>query len=412
MGRLAPLLRRRRRAAGTDGGASDATRTRRIAATVLFLSFLDVFALLPTVAPHAAGLGAGPAMLGLVVGAYSAANLPANLVGGVLVDRIGRRRVALLGLALAVVTVAAYPLAGTPTQLVAVRLAHGIAGGVLVPAVFALAGDRAPAGATGRTMGRLGALIGAAAVVAPAGAGAVRQLAGTDAVFLIVAGLLAVGWVVAWLGVTEHREAPGSQAVEEEAPAPGPRPVRVGRLLLLGPLRRALAATATMTAAVGALAAFLPARAEALGASPALVGALFTLYALAAAAVMLGPLAGRVDHGDGEVALAVGLGILALALVLTALAPALAVALVAMAVFGVGYGLVFPSATATASLVAGTGARGRAFGLFNAAFSVGLAAGPPLLGWLAERVPATDPFLIAAGLCLAAAGTLAATRPR
>ena len=72
MGRLAPLLRRRRRAAGTDGGASDATRTRRIAATVLFLSFLDVFALLPTVAPHAAGLGAGPAMLGLVVGAYSA----------------------------------------------------------------------------------------------------------------------------------------------------------------------------------------------------------------------------------------------------------------------------------------------------------------------------------------------------
>jgi MFS transporter, DHA1 family, multidrug resistance protein len=412
MERRAPLLRGRRRVAGSGRGTSDATRTRRIAATVLFLSFVDVFALLPTVAPHATALGAGPAMLGLVVGAYSAANLPANLVGGVLVDRIGRRRVVLLGLALAVLTVAAYPLAGTPAQLVAVRLAHGIAGGVLVPAVFALAGDRAPAGATGRTMGRLGALIGAAAVVAPAGAGAVRQLAGTDAVFVVVAGLLALGWVVAWLGVTEHRATPGSAIADAGSTDAAPGTLRLGHLLLLGPLRRALAATATMTAAVGALAAFLPARAEELGAPPALVGALFTLYALLAAAVMLGPLAGRVDRGDGDRPLAVGLGILALALVGTALAPGVGVALAAMAVFGVGYGLVFPAATATTSLVAGPEARGRAFGLFNAAFSIGLAAGPPLLGVLAQQVPAADPFLVAAGLCLAAAGTLAASRPR
>lgn len=384
----------------TAGGGA---RTRRVAATVLFLSFVDVFALLPTVAPHATALGAGPTMLGLVVGAYSAANLPANIVGGVLVDRAGRRRVVLLGLALAVAAVATYPLAATPAQLVAARLAHGVAGGLLVPAVFALVGDRAAAGQTGRTMGRLGALIGVAAVIAPAGAGVVRQFAGTDAVFAVVAGLLALGWLVAWLGVTDTPGTPGTAR---------PASLRLRRLLTLPPLRRALAATATMTAAVGALAAFLPGRAEGLGASPALVGALFTVYALAAAAVMLGPVSARVDHGGGDGLLATGLAILAVALAAMALAPGVVVALAAMVVFGVGYGLVFPAATATASLVAGAQARGRAFGLFNAAFSVGLAAGPPLLGAVAERIPAADPFLVAAALCLTGPLALATARAR
>jgi MFS transporter, DHA1 family, multidrug resistance protein len=377
------------------------TTTARAAAVVLLLSFVDVFALLPTVAPHAAALGAGPALLGIVVGAYSAANLPANLVGGVLVDRIGRRRVVLLGLALAVVTVAAYPLAATPGQLVAVRLVHGVAGGVLMPAVFALVGDASGVGHTGRAMGRLGALIGAAAVVAPAAAGLLRQAAGSDAVFLAVAGLLAVGWLVAWFAVVDVVPAARAEvAVAGEDGDVEAAPAGLGRLLAIPPLRRALAATAAMTAAVGVLAAFLPARAEALGAGPATVGALFTAYALAAAATMLGPVAGRVDREGGDRLLVLGLGILAVGLTATSLADGTVVAVASMLVFGAGFGLVFPAATGTTSLLAGPQARGRGFGLFNAAFSVGLAFGPPLTGLAAERLAGLDVFRFAAGLCL------------
>ena len=375
--------------------------TARAAAAVLLLSFIDVFALLPTVAPHAASLGAGPALLGVVVGAYSAANLPANLVGGVLVDRLGRRRVVLLGLALAVVTVTAYPLAASPGQLVAVRLTHGVAGGVLMPAVFALVGDASDVGRTGRAMGRLGALIGVAAVVAPAAAGLLRQAAGTDAVFLAVAGLLAVGWLVAWVAVVDVvPAAPHGVAGPTEQGDVEAAPVGLGRLLTIPPLRRALAATAVMTATVGVLAAFLPARAEALGASPATVGALFTAYALAAAATMLGPVAGRVDREGADRLLVLGLGVLAMGLTATSLAGGTVVALASMLVFGVGFGLVFPAATGTTSLLAGPQARGRGFGLFNAAFSVGLALGPPLAGLAAERLAGVDVFRLAAGLCL------------
>jgi MFS transporter, DHA1 family, multidrug resistance protein len=372
-------------------------RTRRTAGVVLFLSFVDVFALLPTVGPHVTALGGGPAAIGLAVGAYSAANLPANIVGGILVDRWGRRRVLLLGLGLATLAVAAYALAGTVAAFLLTRMLHGIAGGILIPAVFAAAGDRADPGRTGRSFGRLGALIGAAAVLAPAAAGIVRQTVSTEAVFLGVAALLALGFLVAAWGVHDHLVSPS--AAGRHVVVPGAM-----RALLADPtLRRTLIATVTLTAAVGILAGFLPGVAESLGAEPGAVGGLFTAYGIVAVIVMLSPLAGRVDRGYALSAAAVGLGILALSLTLLTVAGAFWVAVVASAVFGAGYGLLFPAVTATTSLLATETTRGRAFGLFNMAFSLGLAVGPPLIGWAAEVAPRLDAFLPTAVLCAAVA---------
>jgi MFS transporter, DHA1 family, multidrug resistance protein len=371
-----------------------ARRTRRTAGVVLFLSFVDIFALLPTVGPHVAALGGGDAAIGLAVGAYSASNLPANVLGGILVDRWGRRRVLLLGLAMAAVAVAAYALAATVAAFVGIRLLHGIAGGILIPAVFAAAGDRAEPGRTGRSFGRLGALIGAAAVVAPAAAGLVRQTVDTEAVFLGVAVLLALGFAIAWWGVFDRLPHPG-------ATADGGVQVERAMRALLGDarLRRALAATATLTAAVGVLAGFLPGVAEGLGADPSLVGGLFTAYAVVAAAIMLSPLSGRVDRGRALATAAAGLAVLALALGMLTFAGALWVVVVASAVFGAGYGLVFPAVTGATSLAATDATRGRAFGLFNVAFSLGLAVGPPLVGWAAEVTPTMDVFVPVALLC-------------
>jgi MFS transporter, DHA1 family, multidrug resistance protein len=374
-------------------------------AVVLFLSFVDVFALLPTVAPFVASLGGGPAFVGLAVGAYSAANLPANVVGGVLVDRFGRRRITLLGLALAALAVAAYPLATTPTAVVLARLLHGTAGGILVPAVFAAAGDRSAARGAGRTMGRMGALIGAAAVVAPAGAGILRQASGTTAVFLTVAALLGVGFVIALLFIED------AVVVRPRRSAAGGKVVR--ELLQVPALRRAYAATAALTVSVGVLAGFLPGTAEALGAAPSVVGMLFTIYAVVAAGVMLSPLSGRVDREGADRLAGTGLVLLAVALATFAWAPSVAVAALASAIFGAGYGMVFPAVTGATSIAATDATRGRAFGLFNAAFSVGIAVGPPVVGAIAQRVPTLDPFVPTAAVTLLAGvwGLVSARRP-
>jgi DHA1 family multidrug resistance protein-like MFS transporter len=400
----------------TAGRPPGLRRGRAAAGAVLFLSFVDVFALLPTVAPHVEALGAGPRGIGIAVGAYSLTNLPANVVGGILVDRVGRRRVTLLGLVLAAAAVAGYAAVDSVATFVGVRALHGIAGGILVPAVFAAAGDRAAAGEAGRAFGRLGAVIGAAAVVAPATAGIVRQVAGTDAVFLGVSGLLLVGALIAWVGVHDRAAPPAAADLTSLAASAAeavPRGDAMRALLADGRVRRALVATAVLTAAVGVLAGFLPGAAEDLGAAPSAVGGLFTAYALVAGAVMLSPLSGRVDRRGADGSLAAGLALLSTALLTIALAPSLAVATAGTALFGAGYGLLFPAATGVTSLVASTATRGRAFGLFNAAFSVGLALGPPSIGWLIAVVPTLDPFLLAALLCLAGAlgTTVAARRP-
>ncbi len=368
---------------------------------VLFLAFVDIFALLPTVAPHVTALGAGPAAIGLAVGAYSAANLPANIVGGVLVDRLGRRRVTLLGLVAAAVAVAGYALAATIGLFVLVRLLHGVAGGILIPAVFAAAGDRAPQGAEGRAFGRLGAVIGGAAVLAPAAAGAARQVLGTEAVFLGVSGLLLIGALVALVGIHDDPSA------RTQPPATRSRPSAMHRLLQLGSVRRALAGTAILTVAVGVLAGFLPGAAEALGAPASAVGGLFTVYAIVAAGLMLSPVAGRVDRSGADGPLALGLGLLGAAMAVLALAPTLVVAVIGAALFGAGYGMVFPAVAAATSSSSSLATRGRAFGLFNVAFSLGLAIGPPAIGGLSQLVPAIDPFVPTATLCLVAAAVVA-----
>jgi len=393
--------------------ARPVTRASITAAGVaLFLSFMDVAALLPTVAPHVRGLGASATGVGLAVGAYSATNLPANILGGILIDRIGRRRVTILGFLLAAVAVLGYSLATTVGGFIAIRATHGVAGGILVTAVFAVAGDRTRAGRAGRSFGRFGALIGAAWVVGPALAGAVRQTAGTDVVFQMIAVLLLIGAVVTALFihdvVRDEAEDPtaGDDAVGEEMS----RGRAMRELAARPPVRRALVATVAWMAAVSILAAFLPETAESLGAPASAVGGLFTAYAVMAGLLMLSPLSGRVDRNGADGMIAVGLAIIAVALLAMIAAPDLTTLVLASALFGTGYGLIFPAVTGAISLAATTRTRGRAFGLFNAAFSVGLALGAPFAGGLADAVVRAsggidqlDPFAPAAALCVIAA---------
>lgn len=372
--------------------------TLLIAYAVVFVAFTDNFAMFPTIGPYAQFLGGDAFAMGVAVAAYSVTNLVFNVVGGILLDRSGRRRLLLVGLIAAAVAMLLYAAAGNVGSLIAVRLIHGAAGGILVPAVFTMIADLAPAGSAGRAMGRAGALIGTVAIVAPAMAGILRQAAGFYPVFYGAAALLALGALLAGFGLPETRR------VKERTAEPAPAGIPPG-------VETAFLGIFTLMFAMGILTTFLPEMAESLGHGAGTSGMLFTVFGLVAAGVMISPLAQLVDRRGGALPTAAGVGIMLVSLALLMFAESLALLMVACAVFGAGYGLIFPS-TSGQIAQATEGRRGRAYGLFYAMFSLGTVVGAPLGGWMKATfgggqfpyLHAFLPALLMAGLALVVIG--------
>jgi len=389
------------------------TRKRRIAIyAAVFFAFIDNFALLPVIGPRAQQLGGGPLLVGLAVAAYSLANLAFDPIGGALADRLGRRRVVIAALAISPAAILVYAFADSLPLFFLARVIHGATGGVLGASLFALLGDAAPVGERGRTLGRAGALIGVAAVLGPGVGALVSTLYGTTAVFIGVAVLIAVGFL-AVLPLLPETLAPSDA---------GSTPGAWRRIVADPRLRAAFLAIFGLEVAVGTITGFIKDglivraltegrdQAGALRYAAGASGGLFSIFGAIAIAMMLSRFAGRVDRRGSLGVSLVGLAALAAALLLLAVSPGLQADVVAMLLYGVGYGLIFPAAAGAIAIASAPTERGRANGVFNLAFDLGISAGPILGGLLATLTAAAavpvSPFVGGLLLVVAAAALL------
>ena len=171
--------------------------TGALLALLLFMSFFDNFTQIPMIAPYASGLGANAVMTGWIVGIYSLTNSLGNIGAGIILDKFGRRIPLAIGLAWAGLGVWLYGFVGTPLGLLGARAFHGLGGSILVPAIFTMAADTLPSGKRGPGMGRIGAVIGLAAIIGPMVSGILRQAWGPRAVFTTVFVVMALGGLLA-----------------------------------------------------------------------------------------------------------------------------------------------------------------------------------------------------------------------
>lgn len=383
--------------------ASGLTRYSVWAARLVILAaFFDLFVQFPTMAPHARNLGASAALVGLIVAMYSVTNLFGNLGAGYVLDRLGRRRPIIVGLAITALAVLSYAFVRSPEQLLIARAIHGIGAAALTPGAFAIIGDWVDADQRGRAMGLAGAMIAVPAMIGPPAAGILRDAWGADAVFFVDAAFLAIT-LVAFLAVA--RELPMSLR-SHTAPADGGSRgfVLSGRLL-----SSAFTAQFAITVGVGVLVAHLPLVLENQGESAARAGYSFAIYALVSMLVMASPIGGASDRIGRFIPLLGGLVGVAAGLAVLGVSNGYGVIAVGMAVFGLGYGLAFPAATALVTEAAGPARRGMAFGLFYAVYSLGVAVGSAGSGRLAglfEDMIAL-PFFSAAVVVLAAVPVVA-----
>ncbi|HTL06527.1 MAG TPA: MFS transporter, partial [Gemmatimonadales bacterium] len=175
---------------------------------VLFVTaFVDMVGLtmiLPLFPFYAKELGASATVIGLLIAAFSLAQLLVAPVWGRFSDRYGRRPAILAGL---LVTAAAYVLfafAGTLVLLLLSRVIQGVGGGT-IGVVQAYVADASPAQGRTKSLGWLSAVTSLGAVAGPAFGSLMIALGGRSAPGLAAAALAALVEIFAQRYLKESR---------------------------------------------------------------------------------------------------------------------------------------------------------------------------------------------------------------
>ena len=143
---------------------------------------------------HPAEAGIAASSLGLVLSANRIVRLAANSLGGVLSDRLGRRRPYLLGMVLALVSTAGYLVSHSLVPLLVCRMLWGIAFSLLVVGGVSLMLDHSVEAERGRTIGLYQALLAFGTLLALVLSGLLTDLLGYRGTLMVYVPLTALAW--------------------------------------------------------------------------------------------------------------------------------------------------------------------------------------------------------------------------
>src|SRR3984885_1646683 len=151
-----------------------------------------------------AALHGGPSLIKWLGASYALALGVLLVTGGRLGDRIGRRRIVLIGIAGFTLASLACGLAWDPASIIVARLVQGAFGAVLIPQGFGILGSVFPRDQITKAFSAFGPVMGLSAVGGPLLAGVIIDAnlfgLGWRPMFLIHIVLGGVGWLAAlWL---------------------------------------------------------------------------------------------------------------------------------------------------------------------------------------------------------------------
>ncbi|KUL30603.1 MFS transporter [Streptomyces regalis] len=201
------------------GGPAHEGHPRRWAVlVVLVLSLVSIIldntvlnVTLRTLTDPEQGLGASHSQVEWVLSAYTLAFAAMLFTWGVLGDRLGRRRVLLLGLALFGLSSLAGAYAGSPEQLIAARACMGVSGAAVLPSTLATIAAVFPMRERPKALGIWAASVGFALGIGPVTGGLLLAHFWWGSVFLVNVPIVAVSLVAVVLLVPETRGTVGKR---------------------------------------------------------------------------------------------------------------------------------------------------------------------------------------------------------
>ena len=384
---------------GLTDGSSRAPRSRaawtRLAACTGAAALLQLDGTLITVAlPSVAhSMNISGASTSAVLSVYFAAYALTLLPGGMLVDRFGARRLALLGLGLFALGAAAGAVSSSIGALAASRAVQGVGAGLVSPAALAGAVSGFPPERRGRALGVWGASAGIANLLGP-----------------LLGGLLTItlGWRADWWALVPLALLAAS-AIVARVPPVLTNATTESRALAVNTVVLAAAFIAALTFAVMIGSFYI---AEQYLQSGAGYSALAASSVLVLAALLVGaaaPIAGRLADRRGERlpatagCLATGVGLLVLGLPSVSLHSPVTIAL--LIPIGLGLGMLFAPVSPAALNATPPAGHGRTSAALSGGRLLGAAVGAGLGGFAlsggATVSSVHDALLLACVLCIA-----------
>ena len=363
-------------------------------ATASFLAYTS-YALCrtPLLPLLARALGAGPSLIGLVMGASTLTGVFVKLPAGALSDLLGRRRLLLTGAVIFAALPFTYLAVSTLPVLVLLRVAHGSATAIFGPVAAASLSDIAPAGKRGAWLSTYSTAQGAGQALGPVLAGYLIAVGRFDYAFA-VAGLIALGVPVIVSGWRDTLPVTTAREPWQEFKR-GIAEVSADRLVLA-----TSGAQAAQFVLHGALSAFLPLYGrDTLGLTVTQVGWLFGVQSLTTLAVRPAIGSCRIaSAGAGSPSPAWPCAVPAV--VLVSLATVMSEIIAAIVVYATG---VASTTAATSAFITDVTRRvryGAAHGVFGTIYDVGDALGPIAAGVLISCVGYSRMFQVIAAFAL------------
>lgn len=364
-----------------------------LCAAGLFAIFSSTLSKSPALPLFAAHLGADPAGVGMIAALSSFTGIVASIPAGILADRWGRRRVLVIGAAVFATAPLLYPAIGTLGQLAAVRLYHGVATALFVPAAMALVaglfhaerGERLGWFSTATLTGRFIAPLAGGGIL---GALALHPSVSYDAVYL----LCGAAGIAAFVLVLRIPEPHGPVRAKQ----PWQESWRAFRAVAAD---KRISVTSGVEAAIlfayGTFETFLPLYARSLGLSAYEIGIVLSAQVITLA--LTKPAMGRYSDRHGrQPQIVIGILVGALAMGLLGLAGAFLPLLCLSILFGLSLSIVTSASSALVADLSRREAHGAAMGILGSVMDIGHTAGPLFMGMAAARYGFSRSFLLAA----------------
>lgn len=340
------------------------------------LIFFGFQMLLPTLPIYAKKLGGTNSIIGLVTGAFVVSSVIIRPISGLLLDKLGRQKVFLVGAFIFIVSVFSYSFAPFISAILIIRFIHGFGWGAVSTASNTIASDNIPKNRFGEAMGYFSLTSSLAMAIGPTIGLFVISKYSFPVLFSISTILAVLSVIVSFK--LEYKKIEVKEEIKSKASLYEKSSITPSVIVFF------------VTITYGALTSFLPLYATQKGIEN--IGIFFTVYAISL--FISRPIFGKIiDKLGFDYAIIPGLICIIISMTLLSQASNLNIFLIVAFIYGIGFGATQSSLQTMAVNDVSPSRLGAANATFFTAFDCGVGLGAVILGVISSNVGYGEMYL-------------------